>query len=125
MSFIKDIFELDVVTVTGSIDINMEDIEIESTDTNKVAISFDTIFKTVGKDVMNVADLRIIAASKIKIDKDTYTFVAEPTGDRDLDLINMHFDAVNTALEGRSAIAARLGLSVKRNDDGDIIDNES
>lgn len=124
MSFVKDIFELDVVTVTGNIELNVTEEALNITENGRTVITFDSIFRAVGKDLKSVADLRVIAASQIKIDKDTYTFIAEPQSDRDLDLVKLHFDTVATALEGRSAIAARLNLKVpKRNNNGEIIED--
>jgi hypothetical protein len=121
MKFIQDIFELDVVTVTGDINLKLTEEALQIKDGTRQVITFDSIFKAVGKDLKSVADIRVIAASQIKIDKDTYTFIAEPKSDRDLDLMKLHFETVATALEGRSAIAARLNLKVPSRKDGKIV----
>jgi hypothetical protein len=90
MKFIQDIFELDVVTVTGDINLKLTEEALQIKDGTRQVITFDSIFKAVGKDLKSVADIRVIAASQIKIDKDTYTFIAEPKSDRDLDLMKLY-----------------------------------
>lgn len=121
MKFIQDIFELDVVTVTGDINLKVTEEAMKIKDGNRTVITFDSIFKAIGKDLNSVANLRVVAASQIKIDKDTYTFIAETKSEQDLAMVKLHFETVATALEGRSAIAARLNLKVPKRVNGEIV----
>ena len=103
MSFIQDLITLDVVTVTGDVRVTTE-----KDGNGKTIIDFDSLFgKEDGKTTVR-GDLRIIAASRIEVDKDSLTFIGDNLSEREMELVDMHMKSVTMALEARSAIVARL-----------------
>lgn len=109
MSIFKDLITLDVVTVTGSFKVKKDTKETSGRKINRNIVDFDFLFTSL-KDgsIQTDADMRILAASRIEIDRDTYHFVSSNLTEADQGLVKMHFDAVTAATEGRSATFARL-----------------
>lgn len=110
MSFIQDLVTLDVITVSGSIEIKGKDIDRrdnEDVQPNSI-IDFDEMFKRIQGKVTTETDLRVIAATRINIDKDTYNFVAENLGEAGKALAELHFSAVDMAAKSRAEIVARI-----------------
>lgn len=103
-------FTLDVVTVTGKFVIAKLEVETGDGKSARKIIDFDTMFERINGIKTSEADLRILAASRIEIDRDTFHFVSENLTEADTPLVKMHFEAVSAATEGRSAIAARLNV---------------
>ena len=110
MSFLKDMFTLDVVTVTGKFTIAKLEVETDDGKSVRKIIDFDTMFERINGIKTSEADLRILAASRVEIDRDTFHFVSDKLTEADTPLLRMHFEAVSAATEGRSAIAARLNV---------------
>lgn len=119
MSFLKDLVTLDVVTVTGNFVIKKEAKEESRRSVQRNIIDFDSMFNNL-KDgsIETDAEMRILAATRIEIDRDTYHFVSSNLTEADEGLVKMHFDAVTAATEGRSATLARLmPRGLRRGDD--------
>ena len=119
MSFLKDLLTLDVVTVTGDFTVKIVDISKSKTKQDRNSIDFDELFNNIKGKVESEADLRILAASRIQIDRDTYHFVSRDLTEADQALVKMHFEAVSAATEGRSATLARLMPRGLGGDDND------
>lgn len=119
MSFLKDLVTLDVVTVTGKFVLKKEAKTESRRNVQRHIIDFDSMFnKLENGSVETDAEMRILAATRIEIDRDTYHFVSSNLTEADEGLVKMHFDAVTAATEGRSATLARLmPRGLRRGDD--------
>lgn len=113
MDFLKDLLTLDVVTVSGTIRIRKKATNTDSNAEN--IIDFNNIFDGDGK-VKEDLDLKVIAATKINIDRDTYNFVAEDLGEQEKLLAELHFSSVDMAMKSRAEIVARIKPDFKRGD---------
>ncbi len=120
MSFIQDLVTLDVVTVTGSLKVQIEDREERVTEDDEQidgqtlsVINFDELFKRINGTTNTQGDLSIVAATRINLDRDTYNFVANDLGEGGKDLIELHFKSVDMAAKSRSEIVARLMPKMK------------
>jgi len=119
MSFLKDLITLDVITVSGSIAITSKDIDRRENDDEQPQsiIDFDEMFKRIQGKVTTESNLKIIAATRINIDKDTYNFVAEDLGEAGKELAELHFQSVDMASKARAEIVARLKPNFTRKKD--------
>ncbi len=111
MNFIKDLVTLDVITVTGDLKVKKDVIsgtaDDDSNPDGKV-IDFETLFsRSSGKLVID-ADMDVVAATHIEIDRDTFTYVKQVLTDNDKELLKMHMDSVNAASAARADIIARV-----------------
>lgn len=118
MSFIKDLITLEVVTVTGTIDVSVTDVENRYVEDQKPMsiIDFDELFKRIQGEVNTHSRLRIIAATQINIDKDTYNFVSSDLSQAEQHLADLHFTSVDLAMRSRAEIVARLAPRFFRED---------
>jgi hypothetical protein len=111
MSFIKDLVTLDVITVTGNLKVKKDVISGTTNDDSNPdgqVIDFDTLFsRSSGKLVID-ADMEVVAATHIEIDRDTFTFVKQVLSENDKELLRMHMDSVNAASAARADIIARV-----------------
>lgn len=112
MSFVKDLVTLDVVTVTGSMQIKVKDKD-QRTDGDQETmpdsiLDFDELFTKINGSANTRGDLSIVAATRINLDKDTYNFVANDLGEVGKDLVELHFKSVDMASKSRAEIVARL-----------------
>ena len=116
MSFIRDLITLEVVTVSGTIDVSVNDVENRDVDDQKPmsVIDFDELFKRIQGEVNSQSKLRIIAATQINIDKDTYNFVSSDLTEAESQLADMHFKSVDLAMKSRAEIVARLKPNFSR-----------
>lgn len=114
MSFIKDLITLDVVTVTGEIHIGVTGDTTGSDPDGPSAIDFDALFKGIDKKLTTDSKMRVIAATRINIDKDTYNFAAEGLSDSDKELAALHFQSVDMAAKSRAEIVARVRPNFSR-----------
>ncbi len=110
MGFVKDLVTLDVVTVTGKMEVKVTDVERRSTEDEKPksVIDFDELFTRISGEVSGKAKLKIVAATRINIDKDTYNFVSEDLGEVGKELVELHFKSVDMAAKSRAEIIGRL-----------------
>ncbi len=112
MSFVKDLVTLDVVTVTGSMKITVKDKTKRSAGNQdqmpESVIDFDELFTKIDGSVSGKAELSIVAATRINLDKDTYNFVANDLGEVGKELAELHFKSVDMASKSRAEIVARL-----------------
>lgn len=111
MSFISDLVTLDVITVTGTLKIKKDVISGTAEDDSNPdgqVIDFDTLFsRSSGKLVID-ADMEVVAATHIEIDRDTFTYVKQVLSETDKALLKMHMDSVNAASAARADIIARV-----------------
>lgn len=120
MSFIKDLVTLDVVTVTGTMEVTVKDREKREVDGEEVdgqslsVIDFDELFNRINGMVQNRGKLSIVAATRINIDRDTYNFVSDEVGEGRKELIELHFKSVDMASKSRAEIVSRLLPGLKR-----------
>lgn len=117
MKFIKDLVTLDVITVTGKLklkkDVISGDANDDSTPDGQV-IDFDTLFSRKSGKLVIDADMEVVAATHIEIDRDTFTYVKKSLSDDDKELLRMHVDSVNAASTARAEIIARVMPDWKR-----------
>lgn len=111
MNFIKDLVTLDVITVTGTLKVKKDVISGDVSDNSNPdgqVIDFETLFsRNKGKLVID-ADMEVVAATHIEIDRDTFTYVKQTPSDTDKELLKMHMDSVNAASAARADIIARV-----------------
>ena len=111
MGFLKDLLTLDVLTVTGSINVDRKaksDSEgFGSTDEGFI-FDFDRLIKRQDGKVTLNSSLRVVAASHIALDHDTLHFVADDLTAAEQELVKLHIDAVSSASEARAAVIARI-----------------
>ena len=111
MSFIQDLITLDVITVTGDLRVatkRTDDGADKDGPLKDIVINFESLFGREGGKTTVRGDLRVIAASRIEVDKDSMTFIGDNLSEREMELVDMHMKSVTMALEARSAIVARL-----------------
>jgi hypothetical protein len=108
MSFLTDLFSLDVITITGDIQIKIVEADATKREKRLSIVDFEGMFEKIKGGVDSTANLRILAATRVEVDRDTTNFVASNLTDEEIPLVKMHFEAVSAASEGRSAILARL-----------------
>lgn len=117
MSFISDLVTLDVITITGTLEVKKRtssgNANDNSLDGDKI-IDFKTLFSRSDGKLVIKGDMRVVAATHIEIDKDTFTFVAEDLSEADRELLDMHVESVNAASAARAEIVARLKPNLKR-----------
>ena len=117
MSFISDLVTLDVITITGQLkvkkDVTSGNANDDSLDGRQI-IDFNTLFSRSDGKLEIDGDMRVVAATHIEIDKDTFTFVADNLSENDRELLHMHVDAVNAASTARAEIIARLKPNFSR-----------
>jgi hypothetical protein len=122
MSFINDLITLDVVTVTGDMEVITKK-KVKGANKAKNAnfvLDFETLFgREDGKATIN-GNLRVIAATHVEVDKDTLTFVASDLTESERELLDMHLKTVTAASEARANIVARL-LPGKRSADASTV----
>ncbi|MEL7159918.1 MAG: hypothetical protein AAFN92_04110 [Bacteroidota bacterium] len=120
MKFLQDLASLEVVTVTGDVSIlKLADYTPGGGD-NRIVFSFDELFSSSNGVVSLHADLKVVAASKIHIDHDTFNFVAAELNDQEKELVGLHLNSVDAALNGRANIIAKIkpSLNVVRGGNG-------
>ncbi|WP_020536574.1 hypothetical protein [Lewinella cohaerens] len=117
MSFLNDLFTLDVITITGEFKVKIDDRDETRKNKKLNVVDFDGMFKEIKGKTTSKADLRILAATRVEVDRDTTNFVASDLKDEEIPLVKMHFEAVSAAAEGRSAILARLRPGGRKGDE--------
>lgn len=121
MSFINDLVTLDVITVTGDLNVKTrrtDDGSGSPDDVGEYVIDFKSIFGRKGGKTTVRGDLKVVAATHIEVDRDALTFVGNDLNEQEQELVEMHMKSVSMALEARAAIVARL-LPGRRADDVD------
>lgn len=113
MDFITDLLTLDVVTVTGSIVIKAKDTDNNAESAGSPIIDFDKMFTEI-KKVNTNSTIRVLAATRVQIDRDTTNFVASDLSEQEVPLVQMHFSAVSSAMESRSAVIARFRSKIAK-----------
>lgn len=116
MGFLKDLLTLDVLTVTGEINVDRtqtqeapENVGLEKVDDEDYLVfDFDTLIKRQKGKVKLKSSLRVIAASHVEIDYDTLHFIAADLSPEEDELVKMHLDTVSTSMEARAAVIGRL-----------------
>jgi len=112
---IKDLTTLDVITITGNLHFAVRGVEFEDDGTEGrrrrsrgSVINFEELLNSVRGTTTEDSKLRVIAASRIEIDKDTHHFVSDNLQEQDLPLVQLHFHSVTAAEQARAALAGRL-----------------
>jgi len=111
MNFIQDLVTLDVITVTGDLKIKKDVIDgtpDDAADANSRVIDFNTLFSRDSGKLVIDADMDVVAATHIEIDRDTFTYVKQVLSENDKELLKMHMESVNAASAARAEIIARI-----------------
>lgn len=116
MSFLNDLFTLDVITITGEIQIQIKEQDATKKEKRLSVVDFEGMFEKIKGKTTSEANLRILAATRVELDRDTTNFVASDLKEEEIPLVKMHFEAVSAAAEGRSAILARLSPGGRKED---------
>lgn len=120
MGFLKDLLTLDVLTVTGNINVDrtetkdtsddaLENVNIEKVgEEDYLVFDFDSLIKRQKGKVKLKSSLRVIAASHVEIDYDTLHFIAAGLSPEEDELVKMHLETVSKSMEARAAVIGRL-----------------
>ena len=114
--FINDMTSLDVVTLTGNLTLQVNDLQGRETDQNK-PLRFGRIMRQLeGKIMKKDAKISALAATHVSIDRDTVTFVKENLTPDEAIYLEFHNETVKAAGVARAAMAdgiAKLLLGSK------------
>ena len=114
--FINDMTSLDVVTLTGNLTLQVNDLQGRETDQNK-PLRFGRIMRQLEGNIMKKdAKISALAATHVSIDRDTVTFVKENLSPDEAIYLEFHNETVKAAGVARAAMAdgiAKLLLGSK------------
>lgn len=114
--FINDMTSLDVVTLTGNLTVQVND--LQGTDGDGKPLKFTRIMEQLEGNILKKdAKISALAATHVSIDKDTVTFVKENLSPEEAVYLDFHNETVKAAGVARAAMAdgiAKLLLGSKR-----------
>ena len=114
--FIEDMATLDVVTLTGNLTVNVNDLQ-GSAEGDKT-IKFTGLMRQLEGNIMKKdSKISALAATHVSIDKDTVTFVKEKLSPEEAVYLDFHNETVKAAGIARAAMAdgiAKLFVGTKK-----------
>ncbi|MGB3798748.1 MAG: hypothetical protein WA952_02975 [Lewinella sp.] len=117
--FIEDMATLDVVTLTGNLTVQVNDLQTEGgNDGSGKPIKFAGIMQQLEGNILKKdAKVSALAATHVSIDKDTVTFVKENLSPEEVVYLDFHNETVKAAGIARAAMAdgiAKLFVGTKK-----------
>lgn len=116
--FIDDMSSLDVVTLTGNLTVNVDDITEPGPAGESKPLKFSKIMRQLEGNIMKKGSkVSALAATHVSIDKDTVSFVKENLSPEEAAYLEFHNETVKAAGIARAAMAdgiAKLLLGSKR-----------
>ena len=91
----RDVLSLDVVTLTG---------KIQVTTTASGEIDLSAIYKTLSENAKTKSDMEVVAFSHISLDRDAVQFVKSGLGEGEQPLVEAHVAMVAASQEARLAM---------------------
>lgn len=115
--FIEDMATLDVVTLTGNLTVNVNDLQGSDAEGRK-ALKFSGLMQQLEGNIMKKdSKVSALAATHVSIDKDTVTFVKEKLSPEEAVYLDFHNETVKAAGIARAAMAdgiAKLFVGTKK-----------
>ena len=115
--FIEDMATLDVVTLTGNLTVNVNDLQGSDPEGRK-ALKFSGLMQQLEGNIMKKdSKVSALAATHVSIDKDTVTFVKEKLSPEEAVYLDFHNETVKAAGIARAAMAdgiAKLFVGTKK-----------
>ncbi|MBB4077732.1 hypothetical protein GGR28_000333 [Lewinella aquimaris] len=105
---INDMSSLDVVTLTGNLTVQVNDVEVASNgnDDGDRPLRFSRIMRELeGRIMKRDSQLSALAATHVSLDKDTVSFVRENLSTDEAIYLNFHNESVKAAGIARAAMA--------------------
>jgi hypothetical protein len=116
--FIDDMSSLDVVTLTGNLTVNVDDIAEPGPEGDSKPLKFSKIMRQLEGNIMKKGSkVSALAATHVSIDKDTVSFVKENLSPEEAAYLEFHNETVKAAGIARAAMAdgiAKLLLGSRR-----------
>ncbi|WP_116127944.1 hypothetical protein [Lewinella sp. IMCC34183] len=102
-TYIKDLLTLDVVTLTGNVDLAV-------TGANGERLRLGRLYNRIEEMYMaEDSQVRVLAITHVELDKDSVTYIKEGLSTQDEKLLTYHLETVRAASEARAAMAAGVG----------------
>ena len=101
-NFVNDITNLDVMTLTGVIEVQTSGQQLDLSETYKALATATQPVPGAGGATTSAA-VNVVAFTHIDLDKDTVHFVKSSLTDAEQPLLTSHMDMLKSALEARQA----------------------
>ena len=116
--FIDDMSSLDVVTLTGNLTVQVDDLVGPENENNGKPLKFSKIMRQLEGNIMkDGSQVSALAATHVSIDQDTVSFVKENLSPEEAVYLDFHNETVKAAGIARAAMAdgiAKLLLGSKK-----------
>ncbi|CAH1000158.1 hypothetical protein LEM8419_01305 [Neolewinella maritima] len=104
--FINDMTSLDVVTLTGNLTVQVNDLEGRAAGGDGESLKFGRIMQQLEGNIMKKdSKIHALAATHVSLDKDTVTFVKENLTPEEAVYLEFHNETVKAAGIARAAMA--------------------